>query len=82
MTQREGPMIRLDQLLKLSGKADTGGQAKMRIQEGQVKVNGTVETRRGRKLYVGDQVNVDGETIAIDEALLAREGTQEPEKEG
>ena len=48
--------IRLDSFLKLTGMVDTGGQAKMIIQEGQVKVNGEVCTMRGKKLYPGDQV--------------------------
>ena len=48
--------IRLDSFLKLTGMVDTGGPAKMIIQEGQVKVNGEVCTMRGTKLYPGDQV--------------------------
>ncbi len=56
--------IKLDQFLKLAGIASTGGQAKWIIQSGDVTVNGMIETRRGRKLYAGDQVSV-GETILI-----------------
>ena len=52
--------IRLDQVLKLAGAAGTGGEAKARIQEGEVRVNGQVETRRGRKLRPGDEVEMDG----------------------
>ena len=48
--------IRLDQFLKLQGIAATGGQAKVLIQDGEVTVNGQVETRRGRKLVPGDVV--------------------------
>jgi ribosome-associated protein len=69
----EGPIIRLDQLLKLSGVAESGGQAKAMIQGGQeVKVNGELETRRGRKLREGDRVEVAGRTIVVDADLLRR----------
>ncbi|UFP96173.1 RNA-binding S4 domain-containing protein [Gloeobacter morelensis] len=50
--------IKLDQFLKLVGAVQTGGQAKILIQEGEVLVNGEVETRRGRKLQAGDQVTL------------------------
>ena len=50
--------IRLDSFLKLTGLVDTGGQAKMLIQEGQVKVNGEVCPMRGKKLYPGDKVSL------------------------
>lgn len=46
--------IKLGQALKLSGEADSGLDAKFIIQDGEVAVNGEVETRRGRKLYEGD----------------------------
>jgi ribosome-associated protein len=65
-------MIRLDQLLKLTGAADSGGQAKAFIQGGKVKVNGEVDKRRGRKLQAGDTVEIAGRTIAVDAALLRR----------
>ena len=51
-------VIRLDQFLKLQGIVETGGQAKMMIQSGDVDVNGRVEMRRGRKLVLGDAVTV------------------------
>ena len=63
-------MIRLDDLLKLSGIAGSGGQAKAMVQGGQVRVNGEVDTRRGRKLRPGDRVEGGGRTITVDEALL------------
>jgi ribosome-associated protein len=50
--------IRLDQLLKVQGIAATGGQAKIMIQSGEVRVNGRVETCRGRQLAAGDVVTV------------------------
>ena len=48
-------MIKLDQFLKFSGISSTGGQAKWMIFDGEVKVNGIVETRRGRKLVDDDE---------------------------
>lgn len=58
-------MIKLDQFLKFMGVASTGGQAKLRIIDGGVKVNGEVETRRGRKLVLGDKVTVEGKTFEV-----------------
>ena len=50
--------IKLDQFLKWQGIVQTGGEAKIRIQEGEIIVNGEVETRRGKKLRTGDRVSV------------------------
>ncbi|MFD0919735.1 RNA-binding S4 domain-containing protein [Saccharopolyspora rosea] len=49
-------MIRLGQLLKLAGLVGNGAEAKVLLEEGQVRVNGEVETRRGRQLTSGDEV--------------------------
>jgi len=57
--------IKLDQLLKLSGLVLSGVEAKMIINEGEVKVNGEVEVRRGRKLRKGDRIEIDGKIIRI-----------------
>ena len=57
--------IKLDQFLKLADVVSTGGQAKALILDGAVKVNGVVETRRGRKLYDGDRVEVDGDEMVV-----------------
>ncbi len=57
--------IRLGQLLKLAGLADSGGHARELVQEGAAQVNGEVETRRGRQLRRGDLVTVEGETVRI-----------------
>ncbi len=59
-------IIKLDQFLKVSGAVSTGGQAKMLIQAGEVRVNGKVETQRGRKLIQGDRVQCMGETYTVD----------------
>ena len=56
------PFIKLEALLKFSGLVGTGGEAKVRIQEGEVSVNGEPCFQRGRKLYDGDRVNL-GEAI-------------------
>ena len=50
--------IKLDALLKLAGVCDTGGQAKMMVQSGEVFVNGAVCTQRGKKLVAGDVVSL------------------------
>ena len=49
-------LMRLDQFLKWQGWVSTGGEAKTLVQTGQVTVNGVLETQRGRKLRVGDQI--------------------------
>lgn len=58
--------IKLDQFLKLKGIASTGGQAKLMIQSGEVKVNGILETRRGRQLVAGDRVTVADQTFIVE----------------
>jgi ribosome-associated protein len=58
--------IKLDQFLKLMGAVDTGGQAKLIIQEEEVTVNGQIETRRGRKLVQGDLVKYQGQEIKVE----------------
>lgn len=57
--------ITLGQLLKAMGLVDNGVEAKEVIQAGYVKVNGEVDTRRGRKLYDGDKVFYDGTEIEV-----------------
>ena len=59
------PFIRLDSFLKLAGIVGTGGQAKMLINDGLVKLNGEVCLMRGKKLYVGDKVELEGETAIV-----------------
>ncbi len=57
--------IRLDSFLKLANLVGSGGQAKMIIQDGLVKVNDEVCTMRGKKLYGGEIVDVDGEVLKV-----------------
>ena len=58
--------ITLNDVLKLSGLAETGGHAKVMIQAGEVLVNGEVETRRKRKLKEGDVVRVGEEEFVLE----------------
>jgi ribosome-associated protein len=58
-------LMRLDQFLKWQGWVGTGGEAKLRIQAGDVSVNGAIETRRGRQLQPGDRIR-----MGADEATL------------
>ncbi len=65
--------ITLDQFLKTTGLVGTGGQAKIAIQEGYVTVNGELETRRRRKLALGDVIVVDNEhRFVVTEELIRR----------
>lgn len=58
------PFIKLDAFLKLCAAAGTGGQAKVMVQSGQVTVNGAPCTMRGKKLYNGDLIRVEGDPDA------------------
>ena len=58
--------IKLGQALKASGIVESGVEAKEVILDGFVKVNGEVDTRRGKKLYDGDIVFFDGTEIKIE----------------
>jgi ribosome-associated protein len=60
-----GETIRLGQLLKVAGLVDSGGEAKALIADGQVSVNGEVETRRGRQLHAGDELTASGKTLRL-----------------
>lgn len=57
--------IKLDALLKFANLVSSGGEAKIRIAEGEVLVNGSVCTMRGKKLRSGDTVTLNGETVTI-----------------
>lgn len=52
--------LTLGQMLQITGVIDTGGQAKWYLSEYTVMINGEPENRRGKKLYKGDQIEVDG----------------------
>ena len=57
--------IKLQDLLKFAGAVETGGDAKLIIQEGRITVNGAVCTMRGKKLRPGDTACIDGETELV-----------------
>ena len=65
MVSSKLPPMKLDQFLKWKGWVSTGGEAKQRIQMGEVEVNGSVETRRGRQLSPGDRVVLAGEESVV-----------------
>jgi ribosome-associated protein len=60
-----GDTIRLGQILKLAGLANSGGEARALVERGAVTVNGDVERRRGRQLHPGDVVGVGGESVRV-----------------
>lgn len=62
----ETDYIKLDALLKFSGAAETGGEAKLAVQEGEVKVNGEVCTLRGKKLRPGDRAEWNGLVLVVE----------------
>lgn len=58
--------IKLGQALKLAGLVESGLDAKIEIQEGNVLVNGESECRRGKKIYVGDVIEFNGQRIKVE----------------
>lgn len=60
--------IKLDQFLKVTDVAQSGGEAKLIIRSGEVTVNGEMELRRGRKLYDKDVVTVDEVSFTVEMA--------------
>ena len=61
----ETEFIKLDALLKFANLVSSGGEAKIRIAEGEVLVNGVICTMRGKKLRSGDTVELDGAKVCI-----------------
>lgn len=61
----DSEFIKLQDLLKLGGAVDTGGMAKMLVQDGQVLVNGEVCTMRGKKMRAGDTAELDNLTLIV-----------------
>jgi len=60
-------ILRLDDFLKCRGLVFTGGEAKVRIQAGEVCLNGEVETRRRKQIAIGDVVDIGGETLIVNQ---------------
>jgi ribosome-associated protein len=63
--QVRGDMIRLGQLLKVAGIVDAGGEVKAYLAETPVLVNGEPESRRGRQLHPGDEVQAGEELLTL-----------------
>ncbi len=57
--------LKLEQLLKIADIVSSGGEAKLFLQENEILVNGEEEHRRGRKLYPGDLITIDGKVYEI-----------------
>ena len=62
----ETEFIKLQDLLKFAGAVETGGEAKIVIQEGEVRVNGEVCTMRGKKLRPGDRAELGGRIFVVE----------------
>jgi len=69
LSLREEP-VELYKILKFGGFASSGAEAKLRISDGDVSVNGEIETRKRRKMLAGDRIEIDGNTL-----ILNLEGT-------
>ena len=63
--RQEDEFIKLGQALKKAGLVGSGVDAKMINQDGRVTVNGEIEERRGRKLYPGDVVSLEGDSFKV-----------------
>jgi len=61
----ERPHITLSDLVKIQGFATTGGQAKQRVRDGGIQVDGVEEVRPGRKLFGGETVTIEGEKFGV-----------------
>lgn len=60
-----GEYITLSQLLKKLNFISTGGECRFFLQTNVIRVNGSLEDRRGRKLYVGDRIVIAGQTFVL-----------------
>jgi len=64
--KEEEEYIKLGQALKKAGLVSSGVEAKIVINDGLVKVNGEIDTRRGRKLYKGDMFEYNGTAVRVE----------------
>ena len=64
--QIKDDFIKMGQALKLAGLVDSGLDAKIVIQNGEVKLNGNVELQRGKKVFVGDVINYQGQNVTVE----------------
>lgn len=72
--------LTLTAALKIAGIADTGGQAKLLIQSGSVRVNGEIATRRKRRVAAGDEIEVEGEVFVLE--LLDANADEDGDEDG
>lgn len=63
--EKKAFIMTLGQFLKFQDFVSSGGEAKMRIQEFEILINGEKDNRRGRKLYAGDQVEINGDHFEL-----------------
>ncbi len=66
MTKINTDFITLTQFLKMEDFISSGGEAKVFLSCKKVFLNGELENRRGKKLYVGDKILIDGKTYCIE----------------
>lgn len=66
MSPADQDTIDLQDFLKASGLVETGGEAKFRVQGGEVRLNGEIETRRRKKLRRGDLIEYAGQRVTVD----------------
>ena len=66
IAELESEFVELYKILKFEGLTESGGMAKQLIAEGQVSVNGQIETRKRKKIYAGDKIEFSGQSIAVE----------------
>jgi ribosome-associated protein len=65
IAELEADFVELYKILKFEGLADSGGRAKQVIADGQVSVNGEVETKKRKKIAAGDKIEFSGQSIQV-----------------
>ncbi len=65
IAELESEFVELYKILKFEGLTDSGGMAKQVIADGQVSVNGEVETKKRKKIAAGDQIEFSGQSIKV-----------------
>jgi ribosome-associated protein len=65
IAELESEFVELYKILKFEGLAESGGAAKQVIADGQVSVNGEIETRKRKKIIAGDKIKFSGQSIAV-----------------
>ena len=65
IAELESEFVELYKILKFEGLTDSGGMAKQMIADGQVSVNGEIETRKRKKITAGDKIEFSGQSIKV-----------------